>query len=190
MMKKQIKLRLAIIAILVMLTIPAVMAYMYFKTNNIDNIFVPANVTCDVIEDYDGEVKSSIKVQNTGNIDAYIRLKVYTYWVNSKGNVVGRTPNPTLSFAYNENDWIQSGNMYYCKKPIQVNGLTPELLKTGSSIILDHIEEYVTNNGTTVKYEYKQVVEIVAEGIQSNPDEAAMESWNVVITDGKITSVN
>ena len=47
-----------------------VLAYMFTQTEYKDNEFVPANVSCKVVEAFDGTQKTSIQVQNTGNIDA------------------------------------------------------------------------------------------------------------------------
>ena len=188
-MKKQFKLRLIAVALLLCLTIPAVMAYMYLKTDKLDNQFEIANASCEVVEVYENNIKKSVKVENTGNIDAYVRLIIFTYWEDSKGNVVGRNDNPTMSFTYDDDKWIQDGNIYYCKTPVKVDEITPELFKD-SSITLEHIVEYETTDKTTVTFEYNQVVEIIAEAIQSSPDDAVTSSWNVVLdSDGNIQSI-
>lgn len=198
-MKKKIVTRLILLVIMACLTIPAAYAYMYMRTNVLDNQFEIAEADAEVVEVMDQNTKKSVKIQNTGNIDSYIRLIIFTYWEDSKGNVVGRQDttkvnngNPVMNFNYDTENWIQDGNIYYCKTPIKVGELTPELFESGSSITLQKIEENVTSNGVTVTYEYFQVVEIIAEAIQSNPVDAVRESWKVVLdTDDKtIKSVN
>lgn len=198
-MMKKIRTRLIILLIMTCLTITTAYAYMYMKTQLLDNQFVVAEANCLVNETVENNTKKSITVENTGNINSYLRLIIFTYWVDTKPeqNIVGRQDksepnngNPILSFNYDQENWIQDGNIYYCKTPIQVGDSTPNLLAEGSTIALQKVEEEVTSNGVTVTYEYNQVVEVIAEAIQADPEEAAEESWGVTITDNKITEVH
>ena len=195
-MVKKLKLRLILLGIMVSLTIPTAYAYMYMKSSKLDNQFEIAVANAKVVEVMDRDKKTSITIQNTGNIDSYLRLIIYTYWEDSKGNVVGRqnttivnNGNPVLNFDYDNEQWIQDGNIFYCKTPVKVGESTPEFFKSGSSIKLQNIEEYVTSNGVTVKYDYYQVVEIIAEAIQANPTTAVTESWKVELTGSTITGI-
>ena len=69
---------------------------------------------------------------------------------------------------------------YTKSKYVLFSGLTTNLLKNGSVIILKQdVEEY--NNGTlSIQYEYNQVVEIFAEAIQANPTRAVTQAWKRV----------
>ena len=197
-MNKKIKIRLFTLVLLLCLIIPTAYAYMIQRTEKKENQFEIAIATNEVVEEITGNTKESIKIKNTGNIKIYIRLIIATHWEDTKGNIVGRQDknevnngNPILSFDYNSQDWIKDGNVYYCKSPIEVDVLTPELLEEGSTITLGKIEKAVTNNGITVIYEYYQVVEIIGESIQANPKTSVIESWNVSLdTEGNIASVN
>lgn len=200
-MSKRIKVRLAIIAVLVVLiTIPAAMAYMYVKTETIDNEFIPAQVSCKVIENMEENTKTSIQVENTSNVPVYIRLKVITYWQDSKGNIVGKFDNPKMVFNYDKEKWYcvddtldnpTNGDLYYYRSsvPATAGASTTNLFASGNTITLDTLTETVTNNGATVTYHYYQVVEFIAEAIQAEPTKAVEESWGVTITDGKITGL-
>ena len=197
-MNKKIKIRLFTLVLLLCLIIPTAYAYMIQRTEKKENQFEIAIATNEVVEEVKENTKESIKIKNTGNIKSYIRLIIATHWEDTKGNIVGRQDknevnngNPILSFDYNSQDWIKDGNIYYCKRPIEVDGLTPELLEEGSTITLGKVEKAVTNNGITVIYEYYQVVEIIGESIQANPKTSVIESWNVSLdTEGNIASVN
>ena len=87
------KIQLLIFSLLLVATmaIGGSMAFLTTKTPEVVNTFTPAHVEPDVKEDFNGTVKSSITVQNTGDIDAYIRVKLVTYRVNNDGDHIGGT---------------------------------------------------------------------------------------------------
>lgn len=152
-------------------------AYMRKTTEEVDNTFIPAYVDCVVDEDFADNKKTSITVKNTGNIDAYIRIRLVSYWIDETGAIVSKSSEmPTFTTA---SDWIQdAGNdTYYYTKKVAPDAFTTTLL--GSDITLR-----VSSEG------YRQVVEVFAEAIQAEPDEAVTDSWNVTIADDVITSVN
>lgn len=193
-MSKWIK-RLFILVVLAgILTIPSVYAYMYMRVQTVDNTFVVADIFEDkenpVIETVTDNTKTSIKIKNTGNIESYIRVKIITYWQDSKGNIVGRA-SEKLNFQTTD-DWIHDvkNDVYYYKFPIMPGDESNEFLAPGETIKLDHIEEEIEYNSVTASYEYNQVVEINVEGIQANPSKVVETIWGVTLTDRNITSVN
>ena len=150
-----------------------VIAYMFRQTESIDNKFTPAKVSCEVVEDFDGTQKTSIQVKNTGNIDAYLRLRMVSYWVDNEGNIVAKPS--VLPEIFVTSDWIKGpNNTYYYKTTVSPEKQTNSLLS--KPIILEKDE-----NG------YKQVIEVFAEAIQSKPHSAVVESWGVLLdTNGYI----
>lgn len=46
-----------------------------------NNSFIPAEVSCNVEEVFDGKEKSVIKVENTGSIDTYVRVRLVYIWL-------------------------------------------------------------------------------------------------------------
>ena len=154
-------------------------AYMRKTTEEVDNTFIPAYVACVVDEDFADNKKTSITVKNTGNIDAYIRVRLVSYWIDESGAIVSKSSEmPTFGIA---DDWIpDAGNYtYYYTKKVAPDAFTTTLLDSGSTITLR-----LSSEG------YRQVVEVFAEAIQAEPDEAVTDSWNVTIADDVITSVN
>ena len=152
-----------------------VFAYMFRQTEYTDNKFVPANVSCKVIEAFDGTQKTSIQIQNTGNIDEYLRVRLISYWVNANGDTVAKPsiiPEVEMTAG-----WIKgANNTYYYKTPVKPGELTASLLS--APIILE-----IDENG------YTQVIEVFAEAIQSKPHSAATSSWGVTIdSNGHIVS--
>ena len=91
MKKRRIILSILVASLVVSLLIcGTVLAYMFRQTEYKDNEFVPANVSCEVVEAFDGVQKTSVQVQNTGNIDAFLRVRFVSYWVDADGNIVAK----------------------------------------------------------------------------------------------------
>lgn len=166
-----------LIVSLVLITVlcGTVLAYMFRQTDYKNNGFTPAQVSCLVMESFDGEQKTDIKIKNTGNIDAYLRVRFVSYWVDGAGKIVAK-PSPNLSFPIAEG-WIAgSNNTYYYKSSVSSGNETSSLLV--NPIVL------VEEDGC------KQVIEVFAEAIQSKPRDAVTNSWGVTVdSSGKITSV-
>ena len=64
-------------------------AYISTKTDAITNTFDPSHVSCEATETFDGTVKSNVNVTNTGDIDAWLRVKLVTYRVNEEEQHIG-----------------------------------------------------------------------------------------------------
>lgn len=153
-----------------------VIAYMFKKTEYMDNRFTPAQVACEVEEVFDSGTnqKTSIKVKNTGNIDAYLRVRLVSYWVDANGNIVAKPSSmPEVKMAVG---WIAgSNNTYYYRMPVEPGNFTQELL--AAPIILAKDGDYL------------QVVEVFAEAIQSAPSGAVTSAWSVTLdADGYIAT--
>ena len=190
-MKKKRLLWALIALILVVALATSVCAYMFRKSQTVANIFKPAVVKCEIHEGFDQKTKSEITVENTGNIDAYIRVRLVFHWEDSKGNVVGwnMTPPSFTCFTGNGENWIQGTDSYtyYYKVAIAPGESTTDLLKT--NIKMEPVVKEETAGGTTVKFYYYPVVEVLAEAVQSLPDNAVNEAWGVTAANGTITAV-
>lgn len=201
-MKQKRFLRVILVLTVIAVLTTSVYAYMVHKSKTIANVFKPAEVTCEISETFNGSTKSSVKVKNTGNVDAYIRIRLVIHWEDSKGNAVAWDIDTIPSYAkpnqedispvidYNENAWIRDladGYTYYCKTPVSPDGSTPEFLDEGVVINLTPrcIEEKISET-ESVEYWYYPVIEILAEAIQSLPETAVKGAWGVNVVDGKI----
>lgn len=156
------------------------LAYLFKKTPEVKNDFIPASVTCEVAEAFNGSVKSSIKVKNTGNIDAYLRVRLVSYWVDGDGKIVGK-PSVMPTVLYDSANWImgQDSCVWYYTSPVAPNMLTGHDLLTAPVTL-----EKSTYNGADVY----QVVQVMAEAIQSVPADAVTDSWGVTLSEGIITA--
>lgn len=175
MKKLNRKLLLLLVAAVLLANISMVYAYTKHSTDPIVNTLLPAVVDAEVVETFDGVDKSVIKAKNASNVEAYLRLKVITYWQDSKGNVVARAPK-ALTIDYDTQNWLLKDGIYYYKYPVAPGETTAHnLLKTNIKLASD--SETVNH----VTYTYHQVVEITAEAIQSKPVDAVQDSWKVTV---------
>ena len=161
----------------------SVFAYMKAKTPVVENMIVPAFVNCEVNETFANNEKTSIKVKNTGNIDAYLRVCFVTYWENKDENgnaIIVSKPSKDITGLPLGNKWIAgSNNIYYYTEAI-APGAEVEFLGDGEKIILE-----IDANGN------RQVIEVFAEAIQSIPAKAVENSWKVTLDEnGLITAVS
>lgn len=168
--KRSLKTTFLVLISLLILLCGTTFALMLRQTDTLDNQFKPAIVSCAVAESFDGTVKTSIAVKNTSNIDAYLRLRLISYWVDSKGNIVSKSSQmPSVSVA---DGWVKgSDNTYYYSQPVAPNEPTPNLLDKKITLVQEN--------------EYLQVVEVFADAIQSKPTDAVIESWHVTLDSNK-----
>lgn len=141
--------------------------------DSVSNTFTPAHVSCEVTEEFDGTVKSNVNVTNTSDIAAFIRVKLVTYRVNKDNQRIGGTAE--IDFTPGTG-WVKYGDFYYYTKPVAPNA-TPE------TALIDQItltRSYDDADGG------KQVIEVMAEAIQSQPERAVGQAWGVTITEGKV----
>ncbi|MBR6506762.1 MAG: hypothetical protein IKT37_04080 [Clostridia bacterium] len=176
---------LIISAIVIFVSVSAVMAYMLRESSDITNVFVPANVDCEVIEIFEDNKKTSIKVENKSNIKTYIRLRVVAYWQDSKGNIVVREEGgPEIEFGtkwtYDTEKWFYDAaeKTFYYKSAVNVGASTSELLKLGGTF--DGIQlNAVTKDVNGVDFTYHPVITFIAEAVQAEPNGAVTYAWGV-----------
>lgn len=149
------------------------------KTSEVKNIFSPSAVACEVTESFDGTVKKNVNVTNTSDINAYIRVKLVTYRVNADKEKIGGTAE-ILSFEPGDG-WFKKDGFYYYSNPVAPGEKPDNDLIGGSGISL---MKYTDSDGGM------QVIEVIAEAIQSVPASAVEQAWNVTVADGKIIKGN
>ena len=165
----------ALLLSLLLLTVFAVggtVAYLVTRTTPVQNTFTPATVSCEVTEDFDGTTKSNVNVQNTGDTYAYIRVKLVSYRVNASGQHIGGTA--TVPGFTPGTNWVQNGGYYYYTLPV-APGSSPANDLIGETGI--KLTTYDDADGG------KQVIEVMAEAIQSSPASAVQQSWPNVTVD-------
>lgn len=178
-MSKRIRLWLiAALALCAAAAVGVTLSFMFKKAEK-TNTFVPAEVTCKVEESLFSGVKSDVCVKNTGNVAAYLRIRLVSYYVYDNGSIAGRVSSeyPALTL---QNGWISGADhTYYYPTPVEPGAETGILC---DPITLGTVE---LADGTTVY----QVLEVFAEAIQAEPVRAVQEAWKVTVSDTKITAV-
>ena len=156
---------LAAVIVLLAGAVGGTWAFLVAQSGPVQNNFTYAHVSCTVEEKFDGTTKSDVKIQNTGDIPAYIRARIVVTWKDASGNVSAvPVKNTDYTIAFNEKDWTQQGGYWYCNTAVDATKFTPVLIteckKTG-----------------TAPEGYDLSVEILADAIQSEPANAVTEAW-------------
>lgn len=170
----------------VVLAIGGTLAYIIANTVSVENKFTPGEVKCEVVEKFEKNVKSDVKIKNTGNTAAYIRATYVVTWQKEDGTVNGKMPEKdkdyTIIFADNTG-WIQIGDYWYFESVV-----APEDGVTEDGVTDVLIETCKLVEGVTPPEGYHLSVEIIASAIQSEPASVVAEKWKVNVVDGKIAA--
>lgn len=128
MRKTKTILVLAAVVLMLACTVGGTLAFLITKTDSVTNTFDPGKVTCAVEESFDGTTKSSVKIKNTGNTDAWIRATVVANWVVGSGSDAKVVAPWTGSITYNSTNWDEVGDYYYYKTTVASGQTTENLL--------------------------------------------------------------
>lgn len=163
---------LACVAVLLMGFVGSSLAWLMDSTTEVENKFIPGDVTPGVTEDFDGSVKSDVQIKNTGNVDAYIRAKLVFTWQNEAGEVLGVAPTDRDYAIFWEMEGWKKGSdgYYYYTTPVAPEGSTGVLATDIKQIASSPAEGYTLH------------VEVLAESIQAEPsgeNGAAHKAWGV-----------
>ena len=183
---------LILCAALVLLTAAGITTAYLFRKAEADNPLTGAVVSCQVQEVLDktlytgggqhiGTEKSEIRIQNTGNTEAYLRIRLVSYWVNAQGEPIGMASRlPAVSPSAEQWAAGSDGCTYYYRTPVAPGDLT--------EILCDPITlAAVTLEDGTVGY---QVLELLTEAIQADPSRAVTEAWGVKLEQSVIVTVS
>ena len=178
---------IASLAVLLTATVGSTAAWLVSKPAAVENNFVPGKVACQVLEDFGKDyVKRDVKVQNTGNTDAYIRVLLVFTWKDKDGNIFSNKPQEGIDYQINMDnmyltDWIMqksdTGVYFYYKKRVAPEAETRNLIDSLYQIAGVTGPE----NGT-----YKLSVDILADAVQADPPQAVKDSWGVDVENGEI----
>lgn len=155
------------LVLLLTMMVGGTLAYLTIQTTPVVNQFTPSHVSCTVTESFDGTTKSNVNVKNDSDINAYIRVKLVTYRVNDQDQHIGGTatiPDFTLGEG-----WVLHDGYYYYTQPVA----------PGAKPATDLIDSITLTGSYTDADGGKQVIEVMAEAIQSVPTNAVVSAWNV-----------
>lgn len=170
---------LSSVALILLFSISGAVAYLFMSTDDVQNAFTPARVSCAVVENdknFDGTEKRNIPIQNTGNVNAYIRASVVINWTKD-GKIVPRPAGYGYHVEYNDdpqndNAWFKSGDYWYFKQKVSPDGTTAPLI----------VKAYPTKGGVekltpTANDTYHLRIDIIADAVQAEPSSTVSEVW-------------
>ena len=164
------------VVLILALAIGGTIAWMSTKTDSVVNTFNPSRVTCEVEEKFNGEVKTDVNVRNTGDIPAFIRVKLVVYRTNDVGQHIGGVAEaPSFDFGAG---WVRYGDYYYYTKPV-APGATPA---ANLAEAIELVKDYADADGG------HQSIDVIAEAIQAGPEAAVQAAWgnNFSIKNGEL----
>lgn len=173
------------IALLLLITVGTTLALIFTSTDDVENTFKPSRVACAVVEGNEstvevesgpvntGTVKENVKIKNTGDTDAFIRVAVVVNWMSEDGRVWAQKPIIDEDYQIvfkpkDENDvviWEKGNDEYwYCKKEVAPEETTGILIEEATQLKPAPDGYYLS-------------IEIVASAIQSSPDTTVENQW-------------
>ena len=181
---------LAALLVLVLGIVGTTLAWLTDKTDALTNNFTYAKVSCEVSEEVgeNNTWKNNVRIQNTGNTDAYIRATYVVTIRDEEGNI--------LYDAYETKDfkdymseleskisddprWQKGEDGYwYYMLPVAPNK------ETEANLFREKIFPLLIEiNGKKAE----TYVEILATAIQSQPVKAMGEAWGYTMNNGTLT---
>jgi len=123
------------------------------------------------------------------DVGVYILVKLVVNYQNNDGNVYYIAPVEGRDYTVSsllDTNWIQSGDYYYYKNPVEPGTATTTVPVTVT------FKPGTDSEGNSNQYAgYTLTVQYLAEAIQSNPTTAVAESWNATVdSNGLITQIN
>lgn len=157
-------------------TFGGTLAYILTNTTPLTNKFVPAQISCEILEDFsNGTVKKDVCVQNTGDAPAYIRVKLLPYWYDKENDTIVAKSSWSPSFTPGQGWILGNDGYYYYTSPVSPGECTSVLI---SSLTLAQDDISLA----------RQVLEIIASCIQAEPADAVTGAWSG--TNGSVTGVS
>lgn len=159
------------------------LAFLVDQTGKITNQFVPSTVTGVIEEEFNHQVKTDVKIKNTGDIPAYVRVTVVPNWVDDESNVAAEVKESDYEITWNVSDasgWFKgSDGFYYYSRPVLPGVSTDVLIKECKPLV-----SKTDASGNQLHFE----LHVIASLIQAEPSEAVEEAWRVnVDANGNIT---
>lgn len=170
--KKRSLLAIIAIVLVALVTVGGAAAYFILQSQPVTNTFQGGTTGCRITETVTGNEKKSILLTNDGSFPVYVRVRLVTYWQTPAGTPAAKAA-PALQLT-TAAGWVRYGDCYYYETPVQ-GGASVELLAEDLPMTTDA-------DGN------KQVIEVLAETVQSSPSDAVADSWGrTVNASGRIT---
>ena len=178
------------VALVGALAVGGTMAFLSTQSGTVENAFVPGTVACEVVESFkDGDAeKKDVYVQNTGDVDAYVRAAISASWVKAetdtlgtKGDVHGsmlvKGEDYTLATG---SDWkLHSDGLYYYKGEVAGGASTTNLVVSCAPVAGKAPDGYVLQVDVIASA-------VQADGVDAKGNRAVELAWNVDFDDSGV----
>ncbi len=156
--------------ILVALTIGETIAYLTTESDPVSNTFTASTSGITVNEDFNNEVKKNVNVTNNSSYPVYVRATYVAYWVSDTDGSVLPEIAGVQGIINSSNKWVLKEDGYYYYNEILAPNATTENL----------IDEIAVPAAKPDGYTY--VVDVIAESVQAEPQQAVEDVWGFVPT--------
>ena len=158
-------------------------AFLVTKTESITNVFEAGNTGIEVEETFNGVTKSDVYISNTGNVPVYIRVALILVWEDGDKNAVALNAelDTDLTITWGSEKWKKgSDGFWYYTEAVGANGITENLID--SAVVNTDSEGYQKG--------YQMNLQVMAQSIQAEPDEAVESAWKIVDANNGTLTVN
>lgn len=170
---------LASLVLIVGVAVGGTIAYLVAQTSDVTNTFSPTETKTEISEDIENGVKKNVKVTNTGDISAYIRVNVIISWVDpdDSGMVYAGTPVAGVDYEMTipvDSKWVEgSDGFWYYKEPVAAGFSTGVLLTDCKPLETANIPE-----GAALSVEIL-AQSVQAQGVDENGTKAVVLAWGL-----------
>lgn len=183
--KNYIYILIAAVAVIMIGAAGATLAWLSHQSG-LTNQFKLGEVSAKVDETFNGSTKSDVKVTNTGSVPAYIRASIEIYWQDENGDTLWGEPEVGTDYSIQMNlpssgtdggQWLLGADgFYYYTKPVEPDQATAILIKECKELGADS---------------KSLVVDIAAQSIQAQPEDAVLDAWETVtaVGDGGVLTI-
>ena len=154
------------LALVLLVSAGGTLAYLFTSTDPVENTFSPAEMGIVIHEKFENNVKSNVYVENTSEVDVYIRAAIVINWKDDAGNVIAEVPTASdYALDINKTDWKEDGGYYYWITATE-KSVTANLINSAKPI--------------TQKAGYHLSIDILAQAIQAEPANAVTDAWGEI----------
>lgn len=159
----------AALALTLIFSAGGTLAWLAAGTEDTVNTFSPAQMKIQVKEEFDGEIKKNVRVENNSETAVYIRVSLVPTWVNAAGEPVAESASLADLTITNlpANGWVKHGNYYYYTQPVSAGAITPELFTSAA------IKAGAAPAGCTMD------LQVLAQAVQATPKDAVKAAWGL-----------
>lgn len=159
-------------------------AYLLDYTSKVTNTFTPASVAVEIEENFENNVKEKVYIHNNSDVQVYVRVTLAEYWKNAAGEIVPPPAEPQFDWGAwktaTDPDWIEVGNIYYYKDPLDAESAS--YFTDDTSVLIERVTVELPDG-------YKFYLDVHAEAIQAAPDSVVGQAWtDVTVVNGQLTA--